>query len=170
MTEIILKMRADHAAWLTVTHSIIAICLVFIGLDLAFVIGSRHDATVRKIFWLFGLFLVLCGLSRVFFIATLQGVNITGWAVFASWLMAGFSVSFTAMLIWITPRVMKVPNVRQLFDLNKDAQRDTYAIRQQLSEVAEVVGGLSDEDEHKIRLAFAAIKRILTKSIESAKE
>jgi PAS domain-containing protein len=113
--------------WLNViSDALIALAYLSIPLTLAYFVKHRPDLPFSWVFVLFGVFIVACG--------TTHALDV--WTVWTPdyWLAGGVkaitaaaSVPTAAALVWLMPKALAIPSVRQLQDANEALRREVAA-------------------------------------------
>lgn len=144
-------MDEGIAGTLAVANGATAIAYVCLALNFAVLIRRRHDRSLAPIFWLLGAFVFLCGLTHA------ADVMVTWFPAYR--LVALIDVSTAALSVVAavttavyTPRVMRVPPVRALYEQG-------MALRRQLIDQLSAIAKVSETDPHAAREAMDRLRR-----------
>jgi len=124
--------------WLAAMHnaSDVAIFLSYCVIAAVTVgwLRRRHDASLQHIFWLFGAFILSCGVTHLLgflvFLQPLQAVE--GWAKLVC---AVVSVLTAVLLVPLTPRVMRILPVHDLYVRVQEQEAEIVELRRQVEEL-----------------------------------
>lgn len=123
---------------------------VALSVNFAWLIRRRHDRSLGAIFWFLGLFVFLCGATHAFGVLVLW---VPTYRLGATINVATAAVSLAAAFLtaWWTPRILKIPRTRELYEQSMKLRR---TVRELLHEIA-TLGDDSPEDA-KARLEAMA--------------
>lgn len=101
-----------------------AILLSYSLLSVAFagVVRRRHDRSIWSVFFFLGVFVFLCGLTHGF------GVLVMWWPAYRLGALvnaatAVVSVAAAVVTLWYTPKIMRVPSVKDLYEQQVKVRR-----------------------------------------------
>ena len=104
-----------------ISDGLIALSYFCIPVSLLYVVKKRADLPFNWIFWMFGGFIVSCGITHVMEVWTIW--HATYWMSGAlKAVTAGLSVLTAVMMIPLAPKLVAIPNPEQLRDKNRDLQ------------------------------------------------
>lgn len=100
-----------------ISDALITIAYFVIPLVLVYIVNRREDIPFDWIFLCFGAFIILCGFTHLAEVWTLWHPNywVSGWLKACT---AAISVSTAILLLWLTPKLLAIPNVPKLEALN----------------------------------------------------
>ncbi len=103
---------------LVISDSVIALSYFTIPFAIWYFARKRPDIPNRWLFWLFGAFIIACGITHFFDVLNIWQRNYWGDAAFRV-LTATLSLT-TAVVLWhIMPAALKAPSANQLIELNR---------------------------------------------------
>jgi PAS domain-containing protein len=113
--------------WLNViSDALIALAYLSIPLTLAYFVRHRPDLPFSWVFMLFSVFIIACGTTHALDIWTVW--NADYWlAGGVKAITAAASVPTAAALVWLVPKALAIPSVRQLQDANEALRREVAA-------------------------------------------
>lgn len=104
------------------SDAIIALSYFIIPLALVVIVARRQDLKFRSIFYLFGAFIIFCGITHVMAIIVLW-IPVYGLQAIVKAATAIVSV-LTAIIIWpLIPKICKIPSISQLEEKNEKLNR-----------------------------------------------
>jgi signal transduction histidine kinase len=94
-----------------------------IPIMLVYIVHKREDVPFDWIFLCFGAFIVLCGFTHLAEVWTLWHPNywVSGWLKAST---ATISLGTAALLFWLTPKLLAIPNVPKLSALNVALEKE----------------------------------------------
>lgn len=100
-----------------ISDSLITVAYFLIPIMLVYIVQKRDDVPFDWIFLCFGAFIVLCGFTHLAEVWTLWHPNywVSGWLKAST---AAISLGTAALLFWLTPKLVAIPNVPKLSALN----------------------------------------------------
>lgn len=100
-----------------ISDSLITLAYFAIPIMLVYIVSKREDVPFDWIFWCFGAFIVLCGITHLAEVWTLWHANywVSGWLKACT---AAISLSTAGLLFWLIPKLLAIPNVPKLEALN----------------------------------------------------
>ncbi|QFY43858.1 PAS domain S-box protein [Candidatus Methylospira mobilis] len=123
---------------------IIALSYYSIPVCLAYFVRRRKDLPYRRLFWMFGLFIVACGTTHL--LATIIiWVPLYWLDGFAKAITALFSAVTAVAMVWIIPRALQLPTSVQLeaeIAERKKAQQEQQEVLDRLNKIAGLVPGV----------------------------
>jgi signal transduction histidine kinase len=145
-----------------IADGVIALSYFSIPAALIYLATRRRDLTYRWVFYLFGAFIVACGLTHAFGIWTLWVPDYGVQAILKS-VTAAISV-ITAISLWpLMPRLLAMPSASQLADKNAALAREVAereAAEKQLQ-------SLNAELERRVAERTESLERVNRKLLES---
>ena len=143
--------------WLHVLSDL-GIVLAYFGIPLALIyfIRKRRDVPFRRVFVLFGAFILLCGCTHLLSIWVLWHPDY----IFEGWVKAATavtSIATLAMIIHLMPQALSLPSPAQLRDANAKLE-ELYRMSEENSRtvIDNVLDGIITIDEHDRILSFNA--------------
>lgn len=114
--------RSDLIALHVVSNVLIALSYFAIPIAFGYLIRRRSDVPFRSIFWLFGAFIVACGITHLMEVYTIWQPDywLAGWIQAVT---AAVSVLAVIALIKAMPAVMKLPSPDALQKLNEELEQ-----------------------------------------------
>ncbi len=113
-----------------ISDFLITLAYFFIPIILIYIVHKREDIPFDWIFFCFGAFIVLCGFTHLAEVWTLWHPNywISGWLKAST---AAISLCTAILLLWLTPKLLAIPNVPKLEALNIALEKEII-IRKQI--------------------------------------
>ncbi|MEA5597200.1 sensor histidine kinase [Rivularia sp. UHCC 0363] len=106
-----------------ISDSLITVAYFLIPIMLVYIVNKREDVPFDWIFLCFGAFIVLCGFTHLAEVWTLWHPNywVSGWLKAST---AVVSLGTAALLFWLTPKLLAIPNVPKLSALNVALEKE----------------------------------------------
>ncbi|QEY30905.1 PAS domain S-box protein [Synechococcus sp. RSCCF101] len=121
--------RPDLVSLHVLSDSLIAIAYFSIPVALATFLRRRRDLPFAWVFWLFGLFIVSCGITHVLEVWTLWHPDY--WLSGALKALTALVSLYTAFVLWrIMPQALTIPTPTELAALNRQLEEDSQQLRQ----------------------------------------
>jgi len=136
---------------LAVSNAATALAYCALAINFGVLIRRRHDRSLAAIFWLLGAFVFLCGLTHA---ADVMVTWFPAYRLAASVDVATAALSVVAATVTAvyTPRIMRVPPVRALYEQG-------MALRHQLVEQLSSIAEVSKTDPDAARAAMDRLRR-----------
>lgn len=119
--------------WLhVISDAVITLSYYCILLALVYLVRKRRDIPFNWIFWMFGLFILGCGTTHLMEVWTVWHPTYFLSGVIKA-LTAAVSITTAIVLLQLIPKAIALPDVDQLYGLNRDLERqvETRARREQ---------------------------------------
>jgi signal transduction histidine kinase len=106
-----------------ISDSLITVAYFLIPIMLVYIVQKREDVPFDWIFLCFGAFIILCGFTHLAEVWTLWHPNywVSGWLKAST---AAISLGTAALLFWLTPKLLAIPNVPKLSALNVALEKE----------------------------------------------
>lgn len=118
---------------LVISDSIIALSYFTIPFAIWYFAQKRPDIPNRWLFWLFGAFIIACGITHLFDVLNIWQRSYWGDAVFRI-LTAVLSLT-TAIVLWrVMPSALKAPSTAQLIELNRQLETAREELERRVEE------------------------------------
>ncbi len=106
-----------------ISDSLITVAYFLIPIMLVYIVEKREDIPFDWIFLCFGAFIILCGFTHLAEVWTLWHPNywVSGWLKAST---ATISLGTAALLFWLTPKLLAIPNVPKLSALNVALEKE----------------------------------------------
>ncbi|MGB3652454.1 MAG: ATP-binding protein [Rivularia sp. (in: cyanobacteria)] len=106
-----------------ISDSLITVAYFLIPIMLVYIVQKREDVPFDWIFLCFGAFIILCGFTHLAEVWTLWHPNywVSGWLKAST---ATISLGTAALLFWLTPKLLAIPNVPKLSALNVALEKE----------------------------------------------
>ncbi|MFB2970438.1 sensor histidine kinase [Aerosakkonema sp. BLCC-F183] len=137
-----------------VSDSLIALAYFLIPIELIYIIKKRKDVPFDWIFFLFGSFIICCGITHIMEIWTLWHPDYW-WSGFLKAMTAGVSITTAAVMIELIPKIIAIPNPAQLTAANAALQNEIAERKQ----IQNALSQLTIELEKRVRERTAALER-----------
>jgi PAS domain S-box-containing protein len=128
---------------------------------LVYFVRRRRDVPFPKVFWMFGAFIVLCGMTHLMDIVMFSNpmYRLSGVVKLAT---AGVSLSTFALLIPLVPVALALRSPRELEEVNRRLEQEIAERRKAQEELARKIVELREKEEFARALMQAASDAIIT--------
>lgn len=123
--------------WFVASDAAIALSYLVLSVAFAGWLRRRHDRSMWPVFWLLGLFVIFCGATHACGVLVMW-VPVYRFILAVNIATALISVLAAGLTAWYTPRAMRVPSVKDIYDEFQAARRELNAELDQIAQDAEV--------------------------------
>ena len=116
-----------------ISNAVIALAYTVIPLTLVYVVIKRKDIPFNWVFWSFAGFIVFCGITHIMHIVIFT-YPVYYLQAIMDILTGIISIATAGALIFITPTILKVPNVKIFRETNEKLEKLNQTLQNEIAE------------------------------------